>query len=104
LLTSQRCLTGRQARSDDTVAAASTGRESQGVPEDHKQPDLLDAWHNRYRWVSAEQFGDAMGVRRRVHPVELTGPEGSADGPGGERAAVRARTVRDHESDPEFVG
>lgn len=56
--------------------------ESQRFLEDHKQADLLDARYDGYRRVSAEQFGDATGVRRRVHPVELTSPEGGADRPG----------------------
>src|SRR5579862_5231539 len=56
-------------------------RESQRFLEDHEQADLLDAWYHRYWRVSAEQFGDAPGVRRRVHPVELTSPEGRADRP-----------------------
>ena len=36
--------------------------ESQRFLEDHKQPDLLDAWDNSHRRVSAEQFGDTAGV------------------------------------------
>src|SRR3984885_12094610 len=55
--------------------------ESQRFLEDHEQADLLDARYHRYRRVSAEQFGDATGVRRRVHPVKLTSPERRADRP-----------------------
>ena len=36
--------------------------ESQRFLEDHKQPDLLDAWDDSHRRVSPEQFGDATGV------------------------------------------
>jgi hypothetical protein len=36
--------------------------ESQRFLEDHKQPDLLNAWDNRHGRVCAEQFGDAAGV------------------------------------------
>jgi hypothetical protein len=36
--------------------------ESQRFFEDYEQADLLDAWYDHYRRVSAEQFGDATGM------------------------------------------
>ncbi len=48
--------------------------ESQRFVEDHEQADPLDARHHSHRRVSAEQFGDATGVRGRVHPVTPPSP------------------------------
>ena len=43
--------------------------ESQRFLEDHKQPDLLGAWDNSHRRVSAEQFGDTAASEDVCFPM-----------------------------------